>query len=617
MELTKANKIRILPEYIANQIAAGEVVQRPESVVKELVENSLDANAKTIAVIIHKGGKQLIHVVDDGEGMSREDLALSIRRHATSKIYTSEDLESILSYGFRGEALASIASVSNLEIRTKRENDEIGWRLIAEPNREPTIEPIVMDKGTQVFARNLFFNIPARRKFLKSDLTEFRYISETLLKIALCRNDIRFVFYDEDSLVFDVHPSALKERIRDLLGDLVYESALELDYEYNDVKITGFIGQPHMAKAVRGDQYIYLNRRHIRSRALSYAVLLAYEHLLDKQANPFFLINIELDPSRYDVNVHPQKHEVKFEDERFIFNLVNNAVRQTLRQHNLAPSVSIQNNYEPFEKVGNEIKSESKGISIVNKLTGEIIEKEFSTTIHGKNYKVFPKQNLKYRPSFDSNIQKNLENFFTNRLKKATEQEEVEELEKKIFQVHNKYVIIETSKGILIIDQHAAHERILFEKLLRNVEEGEKQIQNLLFPISIQLNPIEFQALKEIREDLLQIGFQLELFTNGEIELYAVPSALFNLSEEKILRELLQWYLETGHLEKTNFRENLLATISCKSSIRTGESLSTEELQKLVEELFRCEIPYSCPHGRPVVIELTMEELDKTFCRNL
>jgi len=614
LEAKIENKIRILPEYIANQIAAGEVVQRPESVVKELVENSLDAQAKTIAVVIHKGGKQLIHVVDDGVGMSRDDLELSIKRHATSKIYTPEDLEAILTYGFRGEALASIASVSNLEIRTKRAEDELGWRLLSEPNKEPHIEPIAMDNGTQVFVRNLFYNVPARRKFLKSDLTEFRYISDTLMKIALCRNDIRFVFYDEDSLVFDVYPSSPIQRIKDLLGDAVSSSLINVDYEYADIRIWGFLGQPYLAKTTRSEQFLFLNGRSIRSKALTYAVYLAYEHLLEKQTNPFFLLHIELDPRRYDVNVHPQKHEVKFDDEKFIFNVINTAVSKALSENSLAPSISIESKYEPIQKVVSGENSSNKDFQLVNKLTGEIIEKKdyFPTTNRPdfkKNFK------FKYQGTTTQTIRSNLENLVKPQHK--VDFEEHKKPWKNIYQIHNKYILIEKEEGILLIDQHAAHERILFEKARKAIYENIKNVQQLLFPITIELNPIEYTAVKELKSELNRLGFVFELNTAGELDLIGIPSDIVQREPVEILREIISSFIEITEATKSDIREYLIATYSCKAAIKTGQSLSTEEMESLAIELYNCENPYSCPHGRPTMIELTIDELDRNFCRNL
>lgn len=604
-----------MPEFVANQIAAGEVVQRPESVVKELVENSLDAGAGTIAVVIHDGGKKLIHVVDDGIGMTKDDLLLSIRRHATSKIFTTEDLEKIWTYGFRGEALASIAAVAQLEIRTRQADDTLGWRLYSEPNKEPSLEPISIDPGTQVFVKNLFYNTPARRKFLKSDITEFRHISDTLMRIALARTDVRIVFYDEDSLVFDVKKSSLEERIRALLGDLVADSILKVDYTANDLHVWGYICQPYLAKNVRGNQFFFLNGRSIRSRQLLYAVLLAYEHLLEKQSTPFFLINIELNPRRFDVNVHPQKHEVKFDDERFIFNIINQAVANSLAEANLAPSVSITSIISPVQKLP---KEESPPVQnpYVNKLTGEIIDlnqnRRVDTNFRRAEHSYLGSK-LKYQPQGDINRIEQLEKIFTPLSDNETQSKNY----RTIVQLHNKYILLEKQDGILIIDQHAAHERILFERAGKYLESKNPPSQNLLFPTKIQVNPSGFLLLKEFKEDFFALGFRFELLNDSVVELIAVPSDISGRGESTIFREILADTLERNKIAPSATRENLRASFSCKSAIKTGQTLSTEEMESLVDELLECQNPYACPHGRPIMIEIKLTELDKNFCRIL
>lgn len=614
MTTPKYNKIQILPEFVANQIAAGEVVQRPESVVKELVENSLDAEATTIAVIIHKGGKKLINVVDDGSAMTKDDLLLSTRRHSTSKIFLPEDLEEVRTYGFRGEALASIAAVAQLEIRTRRREEELGFSLYSEPGKEPSIEPISIDPGTQVFVKNLFYNTPARRKFLKSDITEFRYISDTLMRIALARNDVRFIFYDEDSLVFDAKQSTPLERIRALLGDTVADSIIKVDYLFNDVRIWGFIGQPHLTRSVRGNQFFYLNGRSIRSRALNYAVLLAYEHLLDKQTTPFYLLHIELDPRRYDVNVHPQKHEVKFDDDRFIFNIINSAVSESLSKANLAPTISARTLIEPIKKIDESSNQSSQSDHFVNRLTGEIIDFQPKAT---NNHKFHPSetnpilQKFRYTPPIENKKIEQYKQILAPLAEEATETKPLG----KIVQFHNKYIIIEKEDGILIIDQHAAHERILFEKAGKYFETQNPSVQNILLPPKIKLNPIELSLLKEFRDDFQRLGFRFEIFSDATVELFAVPSDISSHSEAEIFREILNETLERNKITNSITRENIRASFSCKSAIKTGQKLSTKEMVSLVEELFRCENPYSCPHGRPIIIEMTLSELDKNFCR--
>jgi DNA mismatch repair protein MutL len=333
-----SSKIKILPDFIANQIAAGEVVQRPESVVKELVENSLDAGADEIAVLIKNAGKQLIHIIDNGAGMNEDDLRLSIKRHATSKIFSQEQLESIVTFGFRGEALASIASVAKLEIRSKQKDDNIGLKLTSEPGKEPSIEPFNTNDGTQIFVQSLFYNTPARRKFLRSNITEFRHISETMIKFAIANKNKRFTFYDDNNIIFDVKPEPLEKRIENLIGPQIKDNLIAVEYEDEKLNIGGFIGTPELAAKRSYGDYLYLNGRPIKSRSLSHAIFTAFEHLLDKNSKPFFILFLSIDPRDVDINVHPQKHEVKFENERYIYNSVLKAVSNALGAHNLFPA---------------------------------------------------------------------------------------------------------------------------------------------------------------------------------------------------------------------------------------------------------------------------------------
>ncbi|MBL7999608.1 MAG: DNA mismatch repair endonuclease MutL, partial [Candidatus Kapabacteria bacterium] len=370
-------RIHILPEHIANQIAAGEVVQRPESVVKEIVENAIDAGATHVTVIVRNAGKTLIHILDNGRGMSREDLSLALKRHATSKIRTADDLHAILTLGFRGEALASIASVANVEIRTREAHTEHGWKLSSEPLREEHIEPVQQEHGTQIFIRNLFYNIPARKKFLRSDITEFRHISDTMMRFALSYPQLRFTFHDGDSLIFDLQPSSLHGRIESLFGRDVAMAAMPVEFEKGEVRISGYVCKPLVARTTKATQYFFLNSRYFTNKSLSHAVYQGYEHLIDKTQHPLYVLNISVNPQNVDVNIHPQKTEIKFDDERMMYTCVQESVMQTLRSNNLVPDVrfGLHSAQSPFEKVEYGFSpAAGNDMLLVNKLTGEIIE---------------------------------------------------------------------------------------------------------------------------------------------------------------------------------------------------------------------------------------------------
>lgn len=620
-------KIKILPDVVANQIAAGEVVQKPESVVKELIENSLDAGSGSIVVVVKSAGKQLIHIVDNGSGMTREDLILSVRRHATSKIYFSEDLEAITTYGFRGEALASIAAVSQLEIRTKQKDDEIGWKLISEPNKELIVEPCNTETGTQIFVKNLFYNVPARRKFLKSNLTEFRYISDTMIKFALSKSDVRFTFYDEDTLIFDLKPADLSTRIKELLGDSTSNAIIPVHLENEIIKIYGFIGKPHLVKQSKSGQFIFLNGRSIINKSISHAIFSAYEHLLEKSGNPFYIIFLELDPSSFDVNVHPQKNEVKFEDERMIYGFMNKAISKALQENNLAPEYHSINQQvsQPFSRIETNSDSLNKDFLIVNKITGEVIEQQIPPNPSFNNFRRFehqenrsyPKNNLDMISAYNKIFTKSEEDENKINLFQGKSSDTAEFANISYWQLHNKYILTQTNNGLMIVDQHAAHERILYEKALKAMNREFSYSQELLFPVTIKLTPSEMSLIEELEQDLKSLGFNLKKISEDKLEIASVPLDTINGEEINAFKEIIDTFDEYQKVRHTSKRDNLAASYSCKSAIKTGQKLSVEEMRNLLSELQKCQVPYACPHGRPIIIEFSLEFLDKKFGRIL
>ncbi len=667
-------EIRILPDHIANQIAAGEVVQRPESIIKELVENSLDAGADTIAVVVRGAGKNFIHIIDNGKGMGKDDLLLAPKRHATSKIKTSEDLQRITTLGFRGEALASICAVAQVELRSRRRtitadrdneatneapDETIGWKLLSEPLREPVLEPCAMDAGTQVFVRNLFFNVPARRKFLRSDLTEFRHISDTMTRFALGHPNVRFVFYDDDALIYDLQPADLKHRIEDVLSSRFADAILPVYYtdaiNNSAITITGFIGQPIFAKKSKTEQFLYLNGRTITSRQLSHAIMSAYEHLIDHSSYPPFVLFITMDVERVDVNVHPQKHEVKFDDDRSIYSALRRAVSEALSQSNLTPQAEFRQMAEsPFEKFrltpntsNNEsfTQANTDDTVLVNRLTGEILDPASHTGMNERSYDRSPYQGSEsYRADPQQRRMSNREvsayqalfgedknDAFANASNARQSSyatpttapihqsdnfasQQVVSPPRFLWQLHKKYIMMQTSKGLVVVDQHAAHERILYERALKAMNEDFKYGQELLFPVHITLTPSEVTLVQELRDDLTMLGFQLVL-DGQNVAISGVPADVRNGHEEEALRELLEQYHEYQELRHTNTRDNLAASFGCRSAIRTGDALSIQEMRQLVDDLYATSMPYACPHGRPIIIEFPLEEFDRRFGR--
>ncbi|GIV54469.1 MAG: DNA mismatch repair protein MutL [Candidatus Kapaibacterium sp.] len=609
-------RITILPDHIANQIAAGEVVQRPESVVKELIENALDAGAREIAVFVRDGGKSLIHVLDDGCGMHREDLELATVRHATSKIRSLEDLQRLATLGFRGEALASIASVADLEIITRQAGDEHGWKLVCQPLKPQRIEPTDCPAGTQVIVRNLFFNVPARRKFLRSDTTELRYISETMIRYGLSYPDRSWTFHDGRGMVFQLQPQPLLERIGALFHADIAGSLIPVDHQTDLVRIEGFLGLPSIARTTKASQYLFLNHRPITNRALAHAIYQGYEHMLEKSEHPFFVLFIWLDPERVDVNVHPQKHEVKFDDERAMYHAVLEAVLQSMRQHELIPQLRVKQVESSAPLIA--VPNSGGAPLVVNRLTGEVIPLQSPPTLpsspgrpRSSSYQLRTEQ-----PQWQPATSQQLASILAPASSSAVERETFPE-QPRMWQMHNKYIFVQTDDGIMIIDQHIAHERILYERALDALEHASAdRSQRLMFPVELPLNAREIAIFRELAEDLQRLGYDCCLHEDrATVEIRAVPTEIRPGEEATSLREVLEQYAEYQTIRPASARDNLAASYGCRAAIKAGDPLSVAEMRRLVEDLFRCRTPEVCPHGRPVMIHFALRELDRRFGR--
>lgn len=659
-------EIHLLPDFIANQIAAGEVVQRPESVVKELVENAIDAGASAIAVVVRQSGKQLIHVVDNGKGMSRADLALALKRHATSKISSQEDLYHIMTLGFRGEALASIASVASIEIRTKREDDELGSKLIAVPNEVETIELCQMDRGTHIFVRNLFYNVPARKKFLRSDITEFRHIADTMTKFALAHPAIRFTLYDDDALVFDVHPGDMQKRIVDLMGETVAGRMIPIAHTTPLVQVHGFVSLPQFASKARSDQYLFLNGRTILNRQITHAVMSAFEHLITHASYPAFIVFIQVDPTHVDINVHPQKHEVKFDDDRTVYSAVREAVTAGLRNADIVPEASFRTFDSTRGAEGLYLHTPQQTISgvgqsnvvMVNRLTGEILpESPIGATIIPQSPTHYNHEIQTYRqegisrqdirktmsaydilfgaqsavPSEPSSpvIDDPLQNDHT--VGNSPEQGmlaldhtfDKEEKNPFVYQLHRKYLLMPIAKGVQVIDQHIAHERILYERALHAMNREYVYAQELLFPVAIQITPHDGLLLKELSDELHTLGYYYTIASHDDsgtaslVHITAVPQDVPHGNAWQSLQELIEQYREYAEVRHTSLRDNLAASFACRASVKAGDYLSQEQMHTMIRDLYKCAMPYVCPHGRPVMIDIRTEELDRRFGRSV
>lgn len=612
------SRIKILPENIANKIAAGEVVQRPESVVKELIENAVDAGSSNIELIVKQAGKTLIQVCDDGSGMTEEEVLLSIRKHATSKISVIEDLESIKTLGFRGEALSSIAAVCQLEIKTETKESEIGTFLKIESETEIITEKVSVPKGTCVSVKNIFYNIPARRKFLKSDTTELKHIIDTFNRIALAYPATAFKFYNSDNLVFDYKSGSLEQRIEQVFADNMLEALIPVDEVTDYLSVKGYIGKPSIFKKSKGEQYLFLNNRFVINKSINHAVFTAFENILEKGDYPFFILFINVDPKKVDVNIHPSKLEVKFDDEKDIYNFVLSVVRKSIGTHDLVPALSFSNSengkeileYNPFQKTLTEDFSDRP--DFVNRYKRErtfATDQEIDLVFGDLTRNIIPGTDP--GPAILTQFESETDSTDRQIEKNASADSNTNFL----IQLHNKYILSQIKSGLMIIDQHVAHERILYEKALSRLETNLPFSQQLLFPIKIQFDPASFEILKELNEMISKLGFKLKYFPKSYVQIDGVPDDIKSGSEEKLLREFISEYI-TNQKERTlEEKDNVAKSYSCKAAIKAGDKLSEKEMRLLIDQLFATSMPYVCPHGRPVVIKISLEEFDKRFGR--
>jgi DNA mismatch repair protein MutL len=578
-EKSSVGEISILAENVVNQIAAGEVVERASSVLKELVENSLDAGAARVQIIIKGHGRDLVQVIDDGSGMSRNDLHLAFERHATSKLKTSEDIFNIHTLGFRGEALPSIASVSFVEVRTRREEDASGTLLRIEGGTIVHEEPVAAPHGTSMAIHSLFFNTPARAKFLKSSATELAHLVRTFKHYALAYPEVGWTFTNEGTLEYTLPASSLIVRIEDLFGTGFSSKVLSLDFEGAGIRVTGVVGKPELNKKSRGDQFIFLNRRPIQSPMIHSAIKAALREQLEEGEWPFYALFIDMAATDVDVNVHPAKTEVKFSDERLVHGTVYHAVRMVL------PS---------------QLTEEPIGHGIVSTMERTISEPGFTFPQEGFHPREFaqPLQTAAASVAGGSGDREIGAALFRPA----------------IYQVHDKYLISQISSGIAIIDQHAAHERILYEKARRSFKERMFNSQQLLFPMLLELTTEEDALFEEVRVDLADLGFQIRDFGVRTYSVEAVPAGLKRVSEVDMIRAMLEDYSEFRRADFSP-RDALAAGFACHSAVRAGDPLTLEEMSSLVDELFACEFPLTCPHGRPTVIHIKLSELDRRFKR--
>lgn len=610
--------IQLLPDHVANQIAAGEVVQRPASVVKELLENAVDADAETIQLIVKEAGKILIQVIDDGKGMSTTDARLSFERHATSKIKTAEDLFDLHTKGFRGEALASIAAVAHVELKTKQEDQEIGTCIKIEGSKVSSQEVCVTPKGTSVAIKNLFYNIPARRNFLKSDTVEMRHIIDEFQRVALAHPQINFRLNHNNSDLFNLPNSNSRQRIVHILGHKTNEKLVPVEEETDVVTITGYVGKPQYAKRTRGEQFFFVNDRFIKSPYLHHAIVNGFEGLLKEGTHPSYFLYLKVDPSTIDINIHPTKTEIKFEDEHTLYAMLRSVVKHSLGQFSVAPvldfnrdsdldtpysykekhasipKIDVDRNFNPFQNMG----AATQGTYSNQPKTHSSWEQLFVGVESGVSQKKIALAHIEFESDEVTG------NFFKH-------SEDVQQTP--CFQIHRKYIVSTIKRGLLVIDQHRAHTRVLYEELLKSITVKAAVSQQLLFPLELEFNSRELNLLKEMKESLEQTGFVFEISEKNIVVVSGIPTVI----TESDIPQILQQVISDLEMEVPNqeFSQNdsMAKSMAKSMAVKTGTVLNVEAQQHLVNQLFACKEPQLSPTHKKVFITLDAQDLDNQF----
>ncbi|MBX2900603.1 MAG: DNA mismatch repair endonuclease MutL [Cyclobacteriaceae bacterium] len=594
--------IHLLPDSIANQIAAGEVVQRPASAVKELLENAIDAGGTHLKLIVKEAGKTLIQVIDNGSGMSETDARMSLERHATSKIRTADDLFRLRTMGFRGEALASIAAVSQFEMKTRPAQNELGTHLVVEASEVKSQLPVACEKGTSISVKNLFYNIPARRNFLKSNPIEMRHIIDEFQRLALAHPQVAFQLRHDEELIYDLQPAKLSQRIVALFGKSFQEQLAPCQEETELVKITGYIGRPELARKTRGEQFIFVNHRYIRNNYLNHAVTSAFEGLLPESTFPFYVLFIAIDPKHVDVNVHPTKTEIKFADERAVYGVVWAAVKQALSAHNLAPAIDFKADVNLMGKLNQTISKD------------HYVDEQFSNSLKRSNLenweKLFeneaPASRL-FQPTDTERTVLHFESALNNTEAQPTE-------ESGLFQFQQKYLVRASKSGLMIIDQQAAHERVLFERYLARQKTGAGNSQQSLFPQTVTLQAADYALALEIESELIALGFRFEPFGKQAFVVTGIPAGVAG-SEKELFEGLLEQFKKNQNELQLPVRDNLALALARRASVKAGQKLQPEEMNAIVAGLFACAKPNFSPDGRPTFFTLETSKIESYFTR--
>ena len=631
--------IQLLPDHVANQIAAGEVVQRPASVVKELLENAIDSGATEISLIIKEAGKTLIQVVDNGKGMSTTDARLCFERHATSKIRTADDLFNLSTKGFRGEALASIAAIAHIEMRTKLENEDLGTHIKIEGSEVAIQEPCATPKGTTIWVKNLFFNVPARRNFLKSNPVELRHIIDEFHRVAMIHSAIKFEFYSDGSELFKLPISNVRQRLVHIFGGKTNEKLVPVEEATEIIDIKGFVGKPEFAKKTRGEQFFFVNDRFIKSPYLHHAVMAAFEGLLQPKTHPSYYLYLRVDPKSIDINIHPTKTEVKFDNEQALYAIIRATVKHSLGQFNVAPvldferessmdvpyeykdkkvqtpQIEVDRNFNPF-------KTEETSKPTTKSYTSSGEQKTYGSSFNS-NYKKVPEpqweslySGLNTTDSTDDikTVSSKLEFESVANTERMFDTDSADQITAKgVYQLHKKYLVTTIKSGLVVIHQNRAHQRILYEDFRKHISQSNAISQQLLFPLQLPFGKSEIAILQSMEEELTHAGFDFKEFGEESIAISGIPTVVTE-SEVSIILEQLIADMELEVPQSSFSQLDVLSKSLAKSaSVKTGVILEKEMQQHLVDQLFACEEPNRAPSGKNTFITLSVDELDRKF----
>jgi DNA mismatch repair protein MutL len=604
--------IRLLPDSVANQIAAGEVIQRPASAVKELLENAIDSGANSIELIVKDSGKTLIQIIDNGCGMSATDARMSFERHATSKIKEAADLFRIHTFGFRGEALASIAAISHVELKSKRHEDELGTQILIEGYAIKGQQPCACAGGTSIMVKNLFYNVPARRKFLKSDQAEMRHILEEFHRVVLVNPSIAFGLNSNGKVIFKLPAANLKQRISNVFGSNFHEKLLAINLVSSVVKITGFVGKPEAARRTKGEQYFFANHRYIRHPYLNHAVEDAFSDLIPEGHFPTYFIFLEVDPSTIDINIHPTKTEVNFQDNQTIYGTLRTAVKQAIGRFSLSstlefeteqsfntffpkdrpvvePGIHVNVEFNPFSKSGTPELCLSPGL------------REEKKDVRGWE-RLYENQRIQGENQTGKDATLTIGADF-----------EQQQLSRGFMQLNGRFIATRVKSGLMIVDQQAAHERVLFEKLVKKIENKKAHSQQLLFPLTVNLSAPDAELVGELLDEFISIGFQIEHFGGNSFIIQGVPADLHAEEVQQLFESVLETYKYNQLGLKIDKQQNLLRAIARNMAIKPGKVMLAEEMQSLIDDLFACQVPNISPSGKNIILMIGLDEIEKRF----